>query len=93
MNGEHKAGGGVSPAFVTARQAAALLGISERSLHALRAKGLVPLPLDLGPRSQRWITSELIEHVKANAPRGMQAEPAHLRRGKIEALKARGVPA
>ncbi len=68
--------------LLAAKQAAqCVYGISERQFHLLRAKGLVPAPVVLGPRSLRWVRSEL-EQAVMNLPRltVAQAEPAQLRK-------------
>lgn len=73
----------ITPAFLNARQAAALLGVSERKFAALRRAGMVPAALELGPRALRWRRDELLDHVGAAAPRvHVLNEPIHLRRGK-----------
>ncbi len=78
MNGEHKTGGGVAPAFLNGKQTAALLGVSERKLAEMRAQGLLPAPIILGPRSLRFDRDALLAHLRSTAPRGGLAEPAHL---------------
>lgn len=70
----------ITPAFLNARQAAQMLGVSERKFAALRRAGLVPPALELGPRALRWRRDELLEHVGAAAPRvHVLNEPVHLR--------------
>ena len=81
---------GHRPALLTAAQAACeVFGVSERTFHAMRAKGLVPHPIQLGPRLLRWARSDL-EAAVAALPRQEPgpAEPAQLARGRIERLKA-----
>lgn len=78
----------VAPALLTALQAAALLGVSERKFSEMRAAGLVPDAIALGERALRWRRDELLEHVAATAPRvRMQAEPAPLARKKAALAK------
>lgn len=75
----------LAPAFLNARQAAELLGVSERKFAELRRAGVVPDALELGPRALRWRRDELLEHVGATAPRvRVYSEPAHLRLAKEE---------
>jgi predicted DNA-binding transcriptional regulator AlpA len=79
-------------ALLSAEQAARVYGISERTFHELRRKGLVPAPVELGPRLLRWVRTELEAGVAA-LPR--QAAPAPMPsqlRARIEAIK-RGVRA
>lgn len=81
-------------ALLTAEQAAReVYGVSERTFHGMRAKGLVPAAVELGPRLLRWHRSEL-EAAIAAMPRRAEAlpVPAQLLRGKIERMK-QGVPA
>lgn len=67
------------PSFLNLKDAIAVLGISERKFHALRADGLIPPPLALGPRCLRWPRDELIEAVKRLAARQTtKAEPPQL---------------
>lgn len=61
---------------------AELLGKSERGVHELRAAGLLPEPIQLGPRSLRWFRDEVLAHLAEHAPRGGHAEPAQLARGR-----------
>lgn len=57
------------PALLTAEQAARdVYGVSERTFHAMRAKGLIPPAVELGPRLLRWHRSEL-EAAIAGLPR------------------------
>lgn len=75
---------------MTAEQAAReVYGVSERTFHEMRAKGLVPAPVELGPRLLRWHRAEL-EAAIAAMPRRTEAAPvpSQLLRGKIERLKA-----
>ena len=80
------------PALLSAVQAAAVLGVSERTFHTLRNEPWLPRPVVLGPRIVRFVRQEL-EQAAANMPRQKQpgTQPAQLARGRIEAMKARGV--
>lgn len=65
--------------------------ISERKFDALRAAGIVPAPLELGPRVARWTHKDYLDTVAALPRREKAPEPATLaqgRRERIEALKA-----
>ena len=78
------------PALLTAAQAAReVYGVSERTFHDMRGKGLVPAAVELGPRLLRWHRSEL-EAAIAAFPRRAEAlpAPAQLLRGKIDRMKA-----
>lgn len=69
----------LEPLFLNARQAAELLGVSERTLHAMRARGTLPAPVQLAERALRWNRQELISHVLTKAPRVVgAAEPEQL---------------
>lgn len=74
---------------------AARLGIGERKFKQLRAAGLVPEPLRLGPRASRW-TEHDYEVTLTRLPRREQApEPETLaqgRRARIEKMKAGVAP-
>lgn len=76
---------------------AQLLGVSRRTLKDLRASGLVPEPLSLGPRLPRWhIPHDIEDTVRRLERRERRAEPGDLaaaRRAHIEKLKAGGAPA
>ena len=81
---------GHRPALLTAAQAAGeVYGISERTFHAMRSKGLVPAPIVIGPRLLRWSRADL-EAAVCSLPRQAPGtpEPAQLLRGKVERLKA-----
>lgn len=67
---------------LSVRDLSALLGKSERSIHELRAAGLLPEPIQLGARSLRWFRHEVLSHLAEHAPRGGHAEPAQLARGR-----------
>jgi hypothetical protein len=67
-----------------------LLGVGARTFAAMRSAGIVPLPLDLGPRTPRWTYQDYLATV-AKLPRRERApEPATLaqgRRARIERLR------
>ena len=74
------------PALLTAAQSAGeVYGISERTFHVMRAKGLVPPPIVIGPRLLRWSRADL-EAAVAGLPRkeATTAQPAQLVEGKRE---------
>lgn len=92
MNGEHKAGAGHSR-LLKKSDVCAALQISERKLDALRAQGLVPEPLNLGPRCARWTPEDLAAMVAGLQRRALGPEPVTLaqgRRARIEASKTAG---
>lgn len=81
-----------TPALLDAKQAAAVLNISERKFHELRnSVAWLPRPIALGPRLLRWSRVEL-EAAVAEAPRATGGnEPASLAAGRrkwIEDTKA-----
>jgi hypothetical protein len=93
VNGEHKVGEGpaVRPLLTQAELRAALGGISERKFQAMQAEGLIPAPLELGPRCARWTSDDLAEIVRRLPRRERQAEPQTLARGRrarIDAMKS-----
>lgn len=79
------------PTLLTERAfRAALGGLSERKFHAMRAAGLVPEPLQLGPRVSRWTAADVAATISRLPRRERTPEPATLaegRRAKIERLK------
>lgn len=82
-----KRGGAV---LLTAAQAAReVFGVSERTFHVLRAEPWMPAPVLCGARMLRWVRAEL-EAAVVNMPRQVEtaAEPAQLRRRRIEAMKS-----
>lgn len=83
------------PALLTDQQAAALLGVSERTFATFVATAdWLPTPLALAKRLRRWHRGELMEALSRAAPRGQRgSEPEQLRRARIERQKASGVPA
>lgn len=80
-----------TPALLADEQAAEYLSVSVRKFHELRSESWMPRPVVLGPRLLRWARAELDAAI-AGMPRQQEAsaEPAQLRRGKIEAIKAGG---
>lgn len=81
----------VNKALLTEATFRALLGgMSERKFKQLRAAGIVPAPLELGPRVARWTPSDYAETL-ARLPRRERApEPETLataRRARIESMK------
>lgn len=73
------------------REAAAVVGVGERTYADWVAQGVpwLPEPINLGPRLRRWDLDELLQAVRTRAPRGKAVEePAQLRRARIERLKA-----
>jgi predicted DNA-binding transcriptional regulator AlpA len=57
----------VEPLLLTARQAAALYGISPATWHRWNAGGRVPACVRIGT-TVRWRRSELAAHIEAGAP-------------------------
>jgi predicted DNA-binding transcriptional regulator AlpA len=94
VNGEHKVGDSAAPrALLKESDLASLLGVSERKLKDLRASGLVPDPIELGPRAHRWTHDDYLETLRRLPRSGLREEPPRLsqgRRARIEALKAAG---
>ncbi len=81
-------------ALLTDEQAARdVMGISPRTFAEVMKEAWMPRPILLGPRLRRWHRAEL-EAAILNAPRqaAQGSEPAQLARGKIDAMKSRGVP-
>jgi predicted DNA-binding transcriptional regulator AlpA len=75
--------GTLRPLCVSAKAAAAVLGISERSFHALRAHSDFPQPRSLaaGGRCLRWSIAELEQWLAAR-PAVVESEPTKLQRGR-----------
>ncbi len=66
--------------------------VSERTAHGFAKQTWFPFSVDLGSsKIRRWIEHE-VDHALASRPRVVAPapEPAQLRRGKVEASKARG---
>jgi predicted DNA-binding transcriptional regulator AlpA len=92
LAGHERKGAAPTQALLTAEQAAReVYGICERTFHKMRAAGLVPPAVVLGPRMLRWVRSELEAAVQA-MPRQPQpeTEPAQLLRRRIDAMKTGG---
>jgi predicted DNA-binding transcriptional regulator AlpA len=65
--------------LVTASEAAQVLGVGLRKFNQLRGEVWMPKPVMLGSRCLRWIRSELMGAISANAPRTDKFdEPQHL---------------
>lgn len=93
MNGEHKIGdgAGISPLLKESDFRALLGGMSERKFQQLRAAGIVPAPLALGPRVARWTHGDYLTTLSRLPRREQQPEPQSLaqgRRARIGAMKA-----
>lgn len=69
------------PVLLNARQAAELIGISERTFHNLRAEPWMPRAIEMRPGMPRWHRMELEAALRERAPRqtDQPAEPAQLR--------------
>jgi predicted DNA-binding transcriptional regulator AlpA len=87
---ENGAGVQVRRPLLKDHEAAALLGVGERTFADLIRESWMPSPIVLGPRLRRWDADELLVAVRNRAPRGENkaAEPAQLRRARIDKLKA-----
>jgi predicted DNA-binding transcriptional regulator AlpA len=71
------------------REAAALMGISVRSFHALRAEPWLPAPIVLSARLLRWRKQELLDALAAKAPRQTSRnEPRQLASARGAAVSA-----
>lgn len=57
-----------TPLLVSARQAAALLGVSLRTLRAMDSAGKIPAPVRLSPGCVRWRVVELRAWTEAGCP-------------------------
>jgi len=53
---------------LTAKDAAALLGISRAQLWKLHSSGKIPMPVRLGTKAPRWRVDELREWLAAGCP-------------------------
>lgn len=70
--------------LLSAKEAAAFLGVSERRFHELRSESWMPAPIGLSQRFLRWSRCEL-EAAVANMPRAKKRnEPAQLARARAE---------
>jgi len=76
------------PAWMSLAEVAAHVRVSLRKAHELRAAGLLPEPVNLGPRALRWNREELDAHIRNRAPRGGQAAPAQLSTDAARAKRA-----
>lgn len=96
MSDEATSAGAVCPLLTEATFRAALGGMSERKFKALRSQGVIPQPLELGPRVARWTHEDYVATVARLPRRSPTPEPATLsdaRRARIERMKAQGTPA
>jgi excisionase family DNA binding protein len=69
--------------MLTEREVADYFGVSVRKVHEMRAAGLLPQPVVLGPRLLRWVRAELDEAVKRMPRAGMLDVPPSLKRGSL----------
>ncbi len=69
------------PILLDAQEVAELLGVSERQVYALRKRGDLPPPIQLGPRCVRYRRAEVEAMVEGWAAATI-AEPPQLVRGK-----------
>lgn len=68
------------PVYISARDVAAVLGVSLRRVQQLRQEPWFPQAVMLGPRQLRWNRDELIAAVAKRAPRVQRFdEPDQLR--------------
>ena len=82
---------GFQPLLTEKALRAALGGISERKFKDLRAAGVIPDPLELGPRQPRWTPTDFLEILRRLPRRPIRQEPETLaegRRARIERIKA-----
>lgn len=78
--------------YTKLRLRAELGGISDRKFDELRATGVIPAPLQLGPRLPLWTYDDLLEALRRLPRRDRTPEPETLavgRRARIARLKAR----
>jgi predicted DNA-binding transcriptional regulator AlpA len=81
------------PALLTAAQAAReVYGVSERTFHDMRARGIVPPAILLGPRLLRWSRADLEAATAAMPRQDRLPEPSQLLRRRVERMKATGIP-
>ena len=70
-------------------QVCAFYGVSERKGAQMRAEGLLPAAVVLGPRALRWIPSECLAMTAGSLPRqDVLCEPAQLARARLARMKA-----
>lgn len=77
--------------LTTVDMRAALGGMGERRFHELRTEGIIPAPLELGPRAPRWTFDDLAATINRLPRRERSPEPETLaqgRRARIESMKA-----
>ncbi|MCE3269680.1 MAG: Prophage regulatory protein (AlpA) [Ramlibacter sp.] len=73
------------PTLLNEGQVAELLGVSRRTVHALRQQDWFPPAIEFGPRALRWHREELLSAIVARAPRvTKQEEPAQLVEARAE---------
>jgi predicted DNA-binding transcriptional regulator AlpA len=68
----------------------ALLGVAERKFDQLLADGIIPPPIELGPRCSRWTHEDYLQALQRLPRRVKAAEPPTLaagRRARIDAMK------
>jgi predicted DNA-binding transcriptional regulator AlpA len=78
----------VPPILLPDAESAALLRVSRRKFQELQNEPWMPRPVVLGPRLLRWSRAELEQAIAAMPRQAERGEPAELRRGRIERLKA-----
>ena len=71
--------------LLDAKNAAAFLGVSLRTLYALRASGDLPPPVQLGERIVRYRRADLVAFTERLQAPTVIPEPAQLARGKRRA--------
>jgi hypothetical protein len=77
---------GAPPALLSERDMRALLGgLCERKFKMLLAAGIVPAPLELGPRIARWTRQDYEETVRRLPRRTERHEPPTLVAGRQRA--------
>jgi predicted DNA-binding transcriptional regulator AlpA len=73
------------PTLLNEGQVAELLGVSRRTVHALRLQDWFPAAIEFGPRALRWHREELLAAILARAPRvTKQEEPSQLVEARAE---------
>jgi predicted DNA-binding transcriptional regulator AlpA len=90
VNSDRNSRSGVPPLLTQAEFRQLLGGMSERKFQQLRADGIVPAPLELGPRVARWTSSDVAEAIAKLPRRAAKEEPetlAEARRRRINAMK------
>lgn len=51
------------PKLMTAREVIQLLRIGKSTFYEYVKKGLLPRPVNIGPRTKRWLESEIYDHL------------------------------